>query len=83
MRRDRCGLVISFADPPEMNLGFSGVTVTHGISEHYDGPYEATPTQETQVISTQHMVMDEDFIVNPIPQNYGLITYNGFELTVS
>lgn len=49
----------------------------------YAGPYEATPTQETQVIPVLGYQMAQDFVVNPIPSNYGLITYNGFELTVS
>lgn len=49
----------------------------------FAGPYEATPTQGTQVIPTLGYQMAQDFVVNPIPSNYGLITYNGFELTVS
>ena len=49
----------------------------------YDGPYEATPTQETQVFSTQNKRMTENFTVNPIPSNYGLVTWNGSVLTVS
>lgn len=49
----------------------------------YAGPYEATPTHGTQVIPTLGYQMAQDFVVNPIPSNYGLITYNGFELTVS
>lgn len=45
---------------------------------------EATPTQETQIL-----LPDENFdalskvTVNPIPSNYGLITWNGAYLTVS
>lgn len=54
-----------------------------GHTEPYDGPYDATPTRETQTFATQGKVMDEDFTVNPIPQNYGLITYNGFYMTVT
>lgn len=49
----------------------------------YDGEYEATPTQETQVIPVLGYQMAQDFVVNPIPSNYGLITWNGFEMTVS
>lgn len=49
----------------------------------YTGAYEATPTQSTQVLSTAGYAMAADFVVNPIPSNYGLITYNGSTLTVS
>lgn len=50
---------------------------------HYLGPTEITPTNYTQTISTTGMVLDEDIIVNPIPSNYGLITWNGSVLRVS
>jgi hypothetical protein len=50
---------------------------------YYEGEYEATPTRETQVFQTIGLRMAQDFVVNPIPRNYGLITWNGFELTVS
>lgn len=49
----------------------------------YTGAYEATPTQETQTFSVAGHAMSADFIVNPIPSNYGLITWNGSYLTVS
>lgn len=44
----------------------------------------ATPTQSTQVINppTGYNGFSK-FTVNPIPSNYGLITYNGSVLTVS
>ena len=49
----------------------------------YDGAYEVTPTQETQVLDTALKAMSGDVIVKPIPSNYGLITWNGSVLTVS
>ena len=51
--------------------------------ETYDGPYEFTPTQETQTAQTADKVLLDDIIIHPIPQNYGLITYNGRTITVS
>lgn len=49
----------------------------------YEGDYIVTPSREAQVLLCEGMRMTENVIVNPIPNNYGLITYNGFELTVS
>ena len=49
----------------------------------YEGAYEATPTQETQTFATSGKVMRGDFVVQPIPSNYGLITWDGSVLTVS
>lgn len=59
------------------------VRVVNADAEEYEGPYEATPTQETQVFPTTAKLMAHDFTVNPIPSNWGLITWNGSVLTVS
>ena len=52
-------------------------------ADPYTGSYSATPTLETQVFFTENLRMTENFIVNPIPSNYGLITWDGSTLTVS
>lgn len=49
----------------------------------YDGPYEVTPSTETQTLATDNLLMTDNVIINPIPSNYGLITWNGATLTVS
>ena len=49
----------------------------------YTGAYEITPTQEEQTLSTSGLFMQADVIINPIPSNYGLITWDGSTLTVS
>lgn len=49
----------------------------------YDGPTEITPTQETQTLATAEKTVLENIVINPIPSNYGLITWNGSVLTVS
>lgn len=59
------------------------VRVVTADAEEYEGPYEATPTQETQTFTTTARLMARDFVVNPIPSNWGLITWNGSVLTVS
>lgn len=49
----------------------------------YPGPYEVTPGAEAQVLATKDLRMTGDLTVAPIPNNYGLITWNGSVLTVS
>jgi len=49
----------------------------------YSGAYEVTPSQETQILETAGLKMTDNVTVNPIPSNYGLITWNGAALTVS
>lgn len=49
----------------------------------YDGSYEWTPTQQTQTIPIADKKATADIVINPIPSNYGLITYDGSTITVS
>lgn len=49
----------------------------------YVGPYEAEPNQSTQTLNTKGRLLTENIIIGPMPQNYGLITWNGSTLTVS
>ncbi len=49
----------------------------------YDGPTEVTPSQEAQVLATTNKRVLSDITVNPIPSNYGLVTYNGAIITIS
>lgn len=43
---------------------------------NYEGEFEATPTDKVQVFHTGGKMMGNDFIVNPIPKEYGLVTYD-------
>ena len=49
----------------------------------YAGPYEYTPTEDTQTVAISHKMATENIVINPIPFNYGLVTWNGSTLTVS
>ena len=49
----------------------------------YEGQTEITPSAETQVLQTQGDLMLSNITINPIPSNYGLITWDGATLTVS
>lgn len=53
------------------------------MSGIYRGAYTVTPTEETQVLHTMDYKLSANVIVNPIPSNYGRITWDGSVLTVS
>ena len=83
---------IKFTPPPSFGASFRNSddafrtefsTVQAVIPPSYDGPYEVTPTQAVQVLQTANRVPSSDIVVDPIPQEYGLITWNGSVLTVS
>lgn len=61
-------------------LGFGSGGSEHG---EYTGKTEVTPSRETQILNTAGLVVNQNIKVNPIPSNYGLITWNGSVLTVS
>lgn len=87
------------AFPAQMNVTFSGdesfscsfaedssFVVSMGESflpEHYQGETTVSPSADIQVLDTMGKVLDENITVQPIPNNYGLITYNGSTITVS
>ena len=49
----------------------------------YTGDYTITPSAEEQVLETKGLRMTDNLTINPIPSNYGLITWNGSTITVS
>lgn len=91
-------MMMAMANPIDIKVGTpASITLTtprqHSIDidargggadgEPYAGPYEVTPTRETQVLHTAHKVASRNIVVKPIPPNYGLITWDGSVLTVS
>lgn len=48
----------------------------------YTGATEVTPSEETQTLLTHGLTVVQDIVVNPIPTNYGRISYSGGILTV-
>lgn len=65
--------------------GISGtLTIPSAVGvDTYAGPYEYTPTEDTQTVAISHKMATENIVINPIPFNYGLVTWNGSTLTVS
>lgn len=57
------------------------------VTEHalpvYSGATTITPSTETQTLHTANTSVLSDITINPIPSNYGLITWDGSKLTIS
>lgn len=45
--------------------------------ETYSGETHITPSAHEQVLETANKVLESNIIVDPIPKNYGRITWNG------
>ena len=75
----------------DLEGSLSGESMLNGTIQIYDGEappdytgeYEVTPTQETQTLLTKNKRMTHNVVINPIPEYYGLITWDGAVLTVS
>ena len=62
----------------------AGLTVPEVVEPNpFTGAYQYTPTQQSQTIEIQGLQAVENIIINPIPHNYGLISWNGLGIRVS
>lgn len=53
------------------------------LPPRYHGSVTVTPSAERQILQTQDLYMQDNITIEPIPENYGLITWDGSTLTVS
>ena len=71
-------------DQATLTIG-TGTPIARDFVERdpYTGNYEVTPSSEEQILSTKNLRMTDDIVINPVPSNYGLVTWNGSVITVS
>ena len=62
--------------------GSGGYVIQNVDIPAYTGSYSATPTTSTQTLSTANKLMTSDFEVEPIPSDYGHVSYDGSVMTV-
>ena len=60
-----------------------GLSITRIEPPEYTGSYYFAPSNEIQTISIANQKATDDITIDAIPNNYGLITWNGAYLTVS
>lgn len=61
----------------------SQIVINRIEADEYIGPYEVTPSATEQVLEIRNKKATQNIIVNPIPNNYGLVTWDGVMLTIS
>ena len=85
-------LILRVSDPDPVVLGLgeeqeavltAEPAVYVSIADYYEGPYTVTPDETMQTLPTDNKTALHDIVVNPIPSNYGRITWNGTTLTIS
>ena len=80
-------------EQPRFSVVANGVTTYYSTQEQiviedhdtlpYRGEYEFTPTEDVQTVHINGLRATRNITINPIPSNYGKITWNGSVLTVS
>ena len=73
---------LSLNIPMHGEVGTVTKVVEHDLPV-YTGETVITPSTTEQVLATAEKVVTRNIVINPIPSNYGLITWNGSTLTVS
>ena len=75
---------VSIGGARRMHASMDRVTVSAGPDiPPYTGAYEVTPSREAQLLPTAGTRPENDIVIDPIPENYGLITWNGSYIRVS
>lgn len=49
----------------------------------YTGEYDVIPTRQKRVLNTANKVLGSNVVIEPIPNNYGLVEYNGRYIRIS
>ena len=73
---------LSLNIPMDGEVGTVTKVVEHDLPT-YTGETVVTPSTSEQVLATAQKVVTRNIVINQIPSNYGLITWNGSTLTVS
>lgn len=76
-------LEIQDADIFDFIIESSSAFINYIDGDVYSGSYVFTPSEEQQVLNTTNCVLLDNIVINAIPSNYGLITWNGNALTIS
>lgn len=75
--------ILAAAVAEEVTIDSALAYIKEEVADPFEGDYEYTPSEETQTIQISGKTAEQNIIINPIPNNYGLITWNGSTLTVS
>ena len=74
---------VSIASPPALSVSLPEAVTVFRPLPAYEGAVTVTPSTREQVLPTHGLTVEQDIHIMPIPNNYGLITWDGSTLTVS
>lgn len=74
-------LDLRVSSPRSISIGMDMAVNIDGTP--YTGQTAVIPSDTRQILPTAGTLLTNDITIEPIPSNYGLITWNGSTLTVS
>ena len=80
LKVEQSEVVVPFGIEPNTEivpLALQTQIVVRADPTYYEGSYDITPTTEAQILPLTELTMREDLTIEPIPQNYGEIVWNG------
>ena len=88
MSRGRMRVVFTESESFDCAFSDSSQSFVVEVSEsfrppQYEGETVVTPSSQVQVLETDGFILADNIVIEPIPSNYGLITWDGATLTVS
>lgn len=72
----------AISSPARVKIGLSGEFVQRVVTDPYEGAYEITPSDEEQIIPILGKTATENIRVEPIPEDYGRLIWDGHTLTI-
>lgn len=78
----RCRVEMA-VDTSSIQYQMSTVTkIVTQIHPSYSGGYEFTPDDTTQIVATAGQVLEQDIVINPVPNTYGHVAWDGRFISV-
>ena len=68
--------------PERFSADFRSLQTVVDVDD-YTGPYTFTPAASPQIVPTSGLRMIDNVTINPVPSDYGHISWNGSVITVS
>lgn len=76
-------ITVEIGRPRAASVELGNYKVVTRIPNRYEGEFAVTPTNKPVVLATSDKYLAQNVIVNPIPSDWGHISYDGAVLTVS
>ena len=76
-------IALAVEDEQRVTLAMERVRMIYNERPAYTGQYTVTPGATAQTLATNGKRMTADVVVGAIPENYGLVTWNGSILKIT